>query len=184
MIARNVSASDGHEAGSFRHEHRCHFPDALIADLASRPLQPNRLYRVDRHDVDPAVPVGAPLATILNHCATHQHRVHTRSGSYVSNSDGSIARLDDDIVDGREARLGDGWHVREADGRSGFLRWAGSRAALIVQPEAARTGSLALEMDIEANPRDRRHGSGSKPSTAIVCCRARWCPPGRACTVA
>ena len=155
MIARNVGVRRARGRFVLATSIDVIFPNSLIAHLASGALQRKRLYRADRHEVDPAVPAGAPLATVLNHCATHQRRIHARSGSYASNADGSVADLDDDIVDGRELRLGDGWHLREGDGRSGFFRWAASPAAIILEP-TERTGSLVLEIDIEANPHDPR----------------------------
>jgi len=130
------------------------FPSELIAELASQSLQPRRLYRVDRHDVEPDVPRDLSPEMLSRHCVANQHQIHTRSGSYPTRPDGSPARPENDIVDGRSVQLGAGWHVLEGQKQTGFFRWAGSRADLIVETvgKAART----LVIDIEANPYDPR----------------------------
>src|SRR5205814_937936 len=46
--------------------------------IASRTLKPGVMYRVDRHDVDPDVPVDGTLDELMEYCRTHQIRKHTR----------------------------------------------------------------------------------------------------------
>src|SRR4051812_35829285 len=57
------------------------FSNELVELLARRQLQPGRLYRVDRHDIQPNVPITASLEAQMEYCASHQLRVHTRWGS-------------------------------------------------------------------------------------------------------
>ncbi len=60
----------------------------LVEHLADRSLQTRRLYRVDRHDIQPNVPLDAPLESQMAYCASHQLRVHTRWGSAPVDSRG------------------------------------------------------------------------------------------------
>ena len=53
----------------------------LAAYIGARKLQPGRLYRVERHDISPAPPVGAPLDAVLNFCESHVIRVNRRDAS-------------------------------------------------------------------------------------------------------
>jgi hypothetical protein len=65
------------------------FSDELMRFLAARDLDPARMYRIDRHDVMPDVPLPANLDEQLAYCRSHLLRVHTRDGSLGLNSDGS-----------------------------------------------------------------------------------------------
>ena len=132
------------------------FSTELVAYLASQPLKPGHLYRVDRHDVQSDVPVDAGLEAQMAHCATQQLRIHTRCGSYPVDANGCRVCLPADIVDGRRVRLGDGWHVREGGSGTAFYRWAGDRAQLIVEGAEARSGATVLEIEVESNPYDAR----------------------------
>jgi hypothetical protein len=133
------------------------FSMELVEYLASRPLQPGYLYRVDRHDIQADLPVDAPLEAQLAWAASHQLRVHTRNGSYSVDANGNHVSLAEDIVDGRTIRLGEGWHVREGGGGTPFCRWASDRAQLIVDPTAAgESCASVLDVEVEANPYDPR----------------------------
>jgi hypothetical protein len=133
------------------------FSMELVEHLASRPLQPGYLYRVDRHDIQADLPVEAPIEAQLAWAASHQLRVHTRNGSYPVDANGNHVSLAEDIVDGRTIRLGEGWHVREGGGGTPFCRWASDRAQLIVDPTAAgESCASVLNVEVEANPYDPR----------------------------
>jgi hypothetical protein len=58
------------------------FSDELMSFLASRSLVPGRMYRIDRHDVMPDVPVGGPVDQQLAYCKTHLLRVNAREGTF------------------------------------------------------------------------------------------------------
>jgi hypothetical protein len=131
------------------------FSTELIAWLASRRLRPGRLYRVDRHDIQSALPLDVPLETSMSYCASHQLRLHTRNGSYPVDATGTITCLHEDIVDGCSVRLGEGWHVREGAGPP-FYRWASDRAELIVDGAAIPGRGTVLDLDVESNPYDPR----------------------------
>jgi hypothetical protein len=132
------------------------FSNELIDYIASGRLEPGTMYRVDRHDIEAAVPVQAPLDEQMAYCAEHQLRVHTRWGSYAVDPCGRLVALLEDIVDGRAVRLGSGWHVREGTGAAGFYRWATDRAEvhvdLTAEPRVA--GDAVLELELEPNPYD------------------------------
>ena len=127
----------------------------LVEYLADRSLNPRRLYRVDRHDIQPNVPLEAPLESQMGYCASHQLRVHTRWGSHPVDSKGRSVSHSEDVVDGYGVRLGSGWHVRESAGPGRPFRWANDVATLLVDPAAAGLGGeLVLYVDIESNPYD------------------------------
>jgi hypothetical protein len=58
------------------------FSDEIMAFLASQALEPDRMYRIDRHDVMAEVPVDARLDEQLDYCRRHLLRVHAREGSF------------------------------------------------------------------------------------------------------
>ena len=131
------------------------FSNELVEAIASRQLQPRRLYRVDRHDIQPDFPVDAPLEDQMAYCASHQLRVHTRWGSSPVDPEGRPVCLTEDIVDGLGVRLGSGWHVRESAGGGRVYRWASDAAELLLDQTAAGIADDAvLHLDIESNPYD------------------------------
>jgi len=133
------------------------FSTELIAFLASGRLEPGVLYRVDRHDVDAAVPIEGPLDEQMAFCAHHQLRLHTRWGSFPVDSDGRVVTADQDIVTSPLIALASGWYQREGAPASGFYRWAQDRADIRLTPAGdpdlagCRT---ALEITVEPNPYD------------------------------
>lgn len=54
------------------------FSDELVAFLGSGKLQPERMYRIDRYDVDEDVPVDAKTIEQLAYCKAHVIRVNSR----------------------------------------------------------------------------------------------------------
>jgi hypothetical protein len=132
------------------------FSNEMIEYIASGQLRPGVMYRVDRHDIQAAIPVDGPLEPRLKFCEEHQLRVHTRWGSCTVDAQGRILPLPEDIVDGSTVRLGSGWHVREGDTTHGFYRWVMDRAEVHVEPgpDAVPTSRMILEIDVEPNPYD------------------------------
>src|SRR5262249_55046030 len=53
----------------------------LVDYIAAGRLQPHVIYRVDRHDVDKAVPIDASLDETMTYCRTHQLRLNTSRGT-------------------------------------------------------------------------------------------------------
>lgn len=64
------------------------FSDEIVSFLAARSLDPDRMYRVDRHDVMADVPVSAGLDAQLAYCRGHVLRIHTREGSFSVDEEG------------------------------------------------------------------------------------------------
>jgi FkbM family methyltransferase len=133
------------------------FSNELMAYIGSRQLQPGHLYRVDRHDIEPNLPLDAPLDAQIDYCRNHQLRVHTRWGSFPVDSSGLVRSLPEDIADGQSVRLGRGWHVKEGGAASGgrCYRWASERVELIVNAQSVQwDGPTVLDVEIQSNPYD------------------------------
>ena len=127
------------------------FSTSLVESLAARTLEPSRLYRVDRHDIQSDLPIDASLDRTMDFCRSHQLRVHYRSGTQACDRLGTPVVTVNDIADGRSIRLGTGWHMREDDGIGGSVRWANADAELIV--DTSDWGDdTTLELDVESNP--------------------------------
>jgi hypothetical protein len=131
------------------------FSTELIEHIASGRLQPGCLYRVDRHDIQSNFPDPASLEDQMEYCASHQLRLHTRSGSYPVDHGGRPVCLPDDVVDGNTVMLGKGWHVWERADAGRVYRWATDRAELIVHTGAVGGSEALLELEVESNPYDR-----------------------------
>ncbi|MCE9592508.1 MAG: hypothetical protein K8S99_18530 [Planctomycetes bacterium] len=56
------------------------FSDELIRHIAARRLRPDRMYRVDRYDVEAGVPADAPPTERFAWCDSHLLRVNQRGG--------------------------------------------------------------------------------------------------------
>jgi hypothetical protein len=125
----------------------------LVDWLASGRLEPQRIYRVDRHDIEPDFPSDAALGEQMAYCQTHQIRVHTRAGTHAVDSLGRERLLEPDIAGSSGVVLGDGWHAREGNATGGFFRWASREVCFAIDrtawPDAA---GAALDVDVESNP--------------------------------
>jgi len=155
------------------------FSTELVEYLASRPLQPGRLYRVDRHDIQSHIPVDGSLEEQTTYCASNQLRVHTRSGSHPVAPDGQLASQPEDIVDGQSVRLGVGWHIRESTGLGQTFRWAGEVATLRLDPGAAgHRGESVLHLEIESNPYDASSAVDIEIADGAAVL-GTWCLEGR-----
>jgi hypothetical protein len=64
------------------------FSDELVRFLASRALDPARMYRLDRHDVMPDVPFPAGIDEQLAYCRTHLLRINRRDRTHAVHPDG------------------------------------------------------------------------------------------------
>ena len=123
----------------------------LVELLAAGTLQPYRLYRVDRHDIQSDFPIDASLETKMEFCRSHQLRVHYRSGTQACDPFGTPVVSGVDVADGRSIRLGSGWHMREDDGTGGSVRWAYADTELLVDT-SEEADDAVLELDLESNP--------------------------------
>jgi hypothetical protein len=151
MIAKNVGVRRARGQYVLATNIDIVFSTSLVESLAARTLQPFRLYRVDRHDIQSDLPIDASLETTMEFCRSHQLRVHYRSGTQACDRLGTPVVTGVDIADGRSIRLGSGWHMREDDGVGGSVRWAHADAELFVDTSDEADDST-LELDVESNP--------------------------------
>lgn len=130
------------------------FSNQLVEYLATRPLERGRMYRVDRHDIEPNFPTGVSLDEQMAYCASHQLRLHAREGTFAVDRDGNKAVLDPDVVQPPAITLGPGWHVREGDADRGVYRWAAAAEAHLIvdRAESSLHSNVVLELEIAANP--------------------------------
>ena len=74
------------------------FSNELVEYVASQGLEPRRLYRVDRHDIQPDYPVDAALENQIAYCQTHQLRLHDRWGTHRVDAVGRKQLADGDKI--------------------------------------------------------------------------------------
>jgi hypothetical protein len=108
------------------------FSDELMEFLASRRLDPGRLYRIDRYDVEGDVPVG----------------LHAREGSFPLTPDGLRRNAADDITSADSGlNFGPGWFPAGKYPAAGeTFRWIHNDAEILARvPDGG--GILLLEVE-------------------------------------
>ena len=126
------------------------FSNELVAFLAQRQLDVNRMYRIDRHDAMSDVPAGAPLDAQLEYCRTHLLRVNLREGTFPLTPDGQFALATQDIATADSGvSLGRGWYPAEKYDDGEIFRWISNDAELQV---TFPPGPRALRLDLEPGP--------------------------------
>jgi len=129
--------------------------NALMEFLAARQLEPGRMYRIDRHDVETDVPVDAPVDEQLEYCRTHSIRLNAREGTFGL-TPGGLRRLAPVDVAPPDSGIffGAGWYPPEQHFGQVF-RWAADDVEIAAPfPPPCRT----ILMEIEPGP-----GVGSGP---------------------
>ena len=119
------------------------FNDELVACLAARRLEPDRLYRIDRSDVASEVSSEAGIARQLAYCRTHLLRVNGREATFVPGGDREAAD-----AAGAGIRFGEGFGA-ERTAAGGTVQAAGAEAVLHA---GSRRGVLRLLVDAGPNP--------------------------------
>jgi hypothetical protein len=124
------------------------FTDEVMAFLAQRSLEMNRMYRIDRHDAMADVPVDGTLDEQIAYCRSHILRLYAREGVFNLTEDGLRRNADPDITPADSGiNFGAGWHAPELyEAGEGPFRWLGDDGELIARvPEGG--GMLCLEVE-------------------------------------
>jgi hypothetical protein len=125
------------------------FSDELVRYLAEEPLDPDRMYRIDRHDVMSDVPVDGTVDEQLAYCSTHLIRVNAREGTFNLTADGLRALSERDIASSDSGiSFGAGWHSVEWSSQEAF-RWIDNDAEVTVR---SRRLATSLTFDLEPGP--------------------------------
>ncbi len=126
------------------------FSDELMAFLAAQQLEPDRMYRIDRHDAMSDVPVDANIDDQLAYCRTHLLRLNAREGSFPLTPEGRRALAKEDIaVADAGVSFGHGWFPVERYWDGEVFRWVDNDAALDV---SAPPESKFLRLELEPGP--------------------------------
>ena len=115
MIAKNVGIR--HARGRFVLATNIDilFSDELMGYLASRPLDPKRMYRVDRYDVDNKIPTDNPLDEQLKFCWHHVIRINRRGHIGPPDESALVGTANLDTL-----KKSGYWHRLHADGKVHF----------------------------------------------------------------
>jgi hypothetical protein len=127
--------------------------DELVSFIAGGHLRPDRMYRIDRHDVMRDVPVDGSVEAQLAYCERHLLRVNAREGTFPLAPHGhrivpepadpgshSIIQAQADI------QFGSGWYPPEQHFGEAF-RWACDEAEIVLRRGLGHEWALALELE-------------------------------------
>ncbi len=132
------------------------FSDELFRFLSGRKLEPGKMYRIDRYDIDSNVPADAAVDAQLEYAKNHLLRINTREGTFGLTPDGFRALAPEDIAAPDDGIfLGRGWFPPERHFTELF-RWVENDAEVIVKP--VRTDRRVLAFEMEPGP-----GVGCRP---------------------
>jgi hypothetical protein len=87
MIAKNVGIRRARGSFILATNIDILFSHELVAFVAERRLDPDRMYRLDRYDAMGDVPLNASLDGQLDYCRTHLLRVNVREGTFPLSAD-------------------------------------------------------------------------------------------------
>jgi hypothetical protein len=150
MIARNVAIRRARGEFVLVSSAGVLFSNELIEFLASRRLEADRLYRIDRHDVAAGIPLGGKPDEQLAWCASHVTRILAREGTFQVTSDGFRQNGAEDIARTRAGiHFGAGWFPVERSITREPFRWIGNEAEFFL---SSRTGAGVMELDVETGP--------------------------------
>lgn len=138
------------------------FSNELIEFLASRRLEQGRMYRADRYDVEPGIPVDATPDQRLAYCSSHLMRVAARESVFPVTSNGlrRIAQEDIASVDSGLS-FGSGWFPPEHYAATGeTFRWIDNDAEILAR---VPDGGGILILEAEPGP-----GLGPLPQTLQI----------------
>ena len=125
----------------------------LAAFIARRELDPDRMYRVDRHDAMNEVPMDRPIEDQLEYCRTHLIRVNTREGTFSVQSDGRPALSAGDVAPVEAGLLfGGGWFAVESHVKGENFRWASETAEVLLPADRDAGAHPSLMIEMEPGP--------------------------------
>jgi hypothetical protein len=138
------------------------FSNQLIEFLASRRLEPGRMYRADRYDVEPGIPAGATPEQRLDYCSSHLMRVSAREGVFPVSSNGLRRNAQEDIASINSGlSFGSGWFPPERYAATGeTFRWIDNDAEILAR---VPDGGGILILEAEPGP-----GLGALPQTLQI----------------
>jgi hypothetical protein len=147
MIAKNVGIRRAHGQFVLATNIDIIFSDELMRHLAEGRLEPDRMYRIDRHDVMSGVPVHGTVEEQLAYCESHLIRVNAREGTFNLSADGRRELSDEDIAS-RDSGIsfGRGWFGIERHGGRVF-RWVDNGAEITVNCSTVPPSPLLLEIE-------------------------------------
>lgn len=126
------------------------FSSELVQFLASRRLEPGRLYRIDRTDVMSDVPVEGTLDEQLAYCRSHWIRLCAREGTFRLTPDGLRQIEPQDITQPESGiHFGDGWFPVEWHDPAEPIRWIGDDAEVWAR---VPPGGGVMELELESGP--------------------------------
>jgi hypothetical protein len=123
------------------------FSPELMEYLATRPLDPQVMYRMDRTDIANQIPPGAGLDELIAYCRSNVIRIVAHEGAY----DTGGARIrpveaDDLVAPGSGLRLGSGWHGLEHFAEGDHVRYFDPGAEVVFEGAGGREVLLDVEL--------------------------------------
>ena len=148
MIAKNVAMRRSRGRFILATNIDMIFSDELCRFFAEEKLLPGRMYRMDRHDVMPDVPVDGGVERQLEYCATHIIRVCAREGYFELTADG-LRRLSPDDIAAQDSGIyfGDGWYSIEQYSPKERFRWVDNDAQVVVDLPSDPAPPLILDLE-------------------------------------
>ncbi|MBK5291121.1 MAG: hypothetical protein JJE04_05405 [Acidobacteriia bacterium] len=152
MIAKNVGIRRANGEYILATNIDILFSDELMRHIGARRLEKNKMYRIDRTDVEADVPVDGSIDEQLDYCRQHLIRAHIREATVSLTREGLRRPEENDIVEiGSGIFLGEGWHSLENLGGRSF-RWMQPEGELIVQAAGPENGIQHKQLLVDAEP--------------------------------
>jgi hypothetical protein len=134
MIAKNVGIRRARGAYILATNIDIIFSDEIMKFISSRCLKPGRLYRVDRLDIMPDVPVSGRVEEQLTYCQRHLIRRNAAEGSIRLKPDGTPHIVAGDVFTPDSGILPERGFFDQDPTAAVPRRWAGPEARLRLTP--------------------------------------------------
>lgn len=150
MIARNIGIRRARGEFVLVTSPDIVFSPELMRFFAERRLEPQTLYRIDRHDVAGDIPSPATVDQLLAHCESHILRVLASEGTFEIGTDGQrLLDVKDIVAPAAGIRFGAGFYPVDSDGCA-LYRWLANEAEISFQRPASAPPRLLI--DAETGP--------------------------------